>query len=86
MPYYGHATPHDDGFAAVVDAHYAEAIHVATGFQNEDDALSAANAIAKGLNLRDYEQLKALGITDADLQPDEPLSQEPGDSEPATLP
>lgn len=68
MPYYPRVSPSSDAtFDAIVDAHYAEAIHVSHGYATQQDAQAAAEDIAKGLNLRDYEALVAAGFTEADL-------------------
>lgn len=68
MPYYPRVSPSSDAtFDAIVDAHYAEAIHVSHGHATQQDAQAAAEDIAKGLNLRDYEALVNAGFTPDDL-------------------
>lgn len=67
MPYYPRVSPSGDTFDAIVDAHWEAAIWVSHGHDTEQDAQDAAEATARGLNLRDYEQLVAAGFTEADL-------------------
>ena len=67
MPYYPRVIPTGAGFDAVVDAHWADAIHVSHDHATAQDAQDAAEATARGLNLRDYEQLVAAGFSEADL-------------------
>jgi hypothetical protein len=67
MPYYPRVIPTGDTFDAIVDAHWAEAIHVSHGHETQQEAQAAAEQTARGLNLRDYEQLVAAGFTEADL-------------------
>ena len=76
MPYYPRVMPTGSGFAALVDSHYANGIYVSDGFETEAEAQSVAQAVAKGFNLRDYEQLRAMGLSDADLpQPSDTASE-----------
>lgn len=77
MPYYGRVMPTGSGFAAIVDSHYANAIFAKDGIKTEAEAQSVADAVAKGWNLRDYEQLKALGLSDADLPQPSDTATEP---------
>ena len=67
MPYYPRVSPAAETFDAIVDADWAEAIHVSHGHKTEQEAQAAAEATARGLNRRDYEQLVGLGFTEADL-------------------
>lgn len=76
MPYYPRVSASGDTFDAIVDAHWADAIHVSHDHATAQDAQDAAEATAHGLNLRDYEQLVNAGFTPddlpADLDPDIP--------------
>ena len=76
MPYYPRVSASGDTFDAIVDSHWAEAIHVSQGHLSAQAAQDAAAATARGLNLRDYEQLVNAGFTPddlpADLDPDTP--------------
>ena len=67
MPYYPRVIPTGAGFDAVVDAHWADAIHVSHDHATAQDAQDAAEATARGLNLRDYETLVTAGFTESDL-------------------
>ena len=67
MPYYPRVIPTGSGFDAVVDAHWADAIHVSHDHATAQDAQDAAEATARGLNLRDYETLVTAGFTESDL-------------------
>ena len=67
MPYYARVIPTGAGFDAVVDAHWADAIHVSHDHATAQDAQDAAEATARGLNLRDFESLVVAGFTEADL-------------------
>lgn len=67
MPYYPRVIPTGSGFDAVVDAHWADAIHVSHDHATAQDAQDAAEATARGLNLRDFETLVTAGFTESDL-------------------
>lgn len=67
MPYYARVIPTGAGFDAVVDAHWADAIHVSHDHATAQDAQDAAEATARGLNLRDFETLVTAGFTPDDL-------------------
>ena len=67
MPYYPRVIPTGAGFDAVVDAHWADAIHVSHGHATAQDAQDAAEATARGLNLRDFETLVTAGFSESDL-------------------
>jgi hypothetical protein len=67
MPYYARVIPTGAGFDAVVDAHWADAIHVSHDHATAQDAQDAAEATARGLNLRDYETLVTAGFSESDL-------------------
>ena len=67
MPYYARVVPTGAGFDAVVDAHWADAIHVSHDHATAQDAQDAAEATARGLNLRDYETLVTAGFSESDL-------------------
>ena len=67
MPYYARVIPTGAGFDAVVDAHWADAIHVSHDHATAQDAQDAAEATAHGLNLRDFETLVTAGFTPDDL-------------------
>jgi hypothetical protein len=67
MPYYARVIPTGAGFDAVVDAHWADAIHVSHDHATAQDAQDAAEATARGLNLRDFETLVTAGFSESDL-------------------
>ena len=67
MPYYPRVSASGDTFDAIVDAHWEAAIWVSHDHGSAQDAQDAAEATARGLNLRDYEQLVSAGFTEADL-------------------
>ena len=67
MPYYPRVIPTGSGFDAVVDAHWADAIHVSHDHATAQDAQDAAEATARGLNLRDFETLVTAGFSESDL-------------------
>jgi len=67
MPYYPRVIPTGAGFDAVVDAHWADAIHVSHDHATAQDAQDAAEATARGLNLRDFETLVTAGFSESDL-------------------
>jgi hypothetical protein len=67
MPYYPRVIPTGAGFDAVVDAHWADAIHVSHDHATAQDAQDAAEATARGLNLRDFETLVTAGFSKAGL-------------------
>ncbi len=67
MPYYPRVIPNGETFDAIVDAHWAPAIWVSHDHDTASDAQDAAEVTARGLNLRDYEQLVAAGFTETDL-------------------
>jgi hypothetical protein len=64
---YARVIPTGAGFDAVVDAHWADAIHVSHDHATAQDAQDAAEATARGLNLRDYETLVTAGFSESDL-------------------
>ena len=67
MPYYPRVIPTGAGFDAVVDAHWEAAIWVSHDHATAQDAQDAAEATARGLNLRDFETLVTAGFTESDL-------------------
>ena len=68
MPYYPRVSAAPGGtFDAIVDAHWESAIWVSHDHGSAQDAQDAAEATARGLNLRDFESLVVAGFTEADL-------------------
>ena len=56
-----------DTFDAIVDAHWEAAIWVSHDHGSAQDAQDAAEATARGLNLRDFETLVTAGFSESDL-------------------
>lgn len=67
MPYYPRVSASGDTFDAIVDSHWADAIHVSHDHATAQDAQDAAEATARGLNLRDFETLVTAGFSESDL-------------------
>ena len=86
MPYYPRVVPTGAGFDAVVDAHWADAIHVSHDHATAQDAQDAAEATAHGLNLRDYETLVTAGFTESDLPVEGKMTLDPEIPEVKPLP
>ena len=86
MPYYARVIPTGAGFDAVVDAHWADAIHVSHDHATAQDAQDAAEATARGLNLRDFETLVTAGFSESDLPVEGTKSLDPEIPEVKPLP
>ena len=68
MPYYPRVSAAPGGtFDAIVDAHWDAAIWVSHDHGSAQDAQDAAEATARGLNLRDFETLVTAGFSESDL-------------------
>lgn len=86
MPYYPRVSASGDTFDAIVDSHWAEAIHVSQGHLSAQDAQDAAEATAHGLNLRDFETLVTAGFTESDLPVEGKMTLDPEIPEVKPLP
>ncbi len=86
MPYYPRVSASGDTFDAIVDAHWEAAIWVSHDHGSAQDAQDAAEATARGLNLRDYETLVTAGFTESDLPVEGKMTLDPEIPEVKPLP